>query len=914
VILRQSAMRAFRLSLRAFPPSHRHIFGDEAVDTFGSEFAARMRGRGRWSAFTFTLAALLDALQAGLGERRRHSERERRTGRAGFVIDDLRHVRSGRTTRMGMSWLDVKLGFRMLSRYPGLTVASALALAIAIGLGAGWYDLAGDFWRPRLPLPGGDRIVELEMRNLMGGGDERRLLHDFLDWRRDLRSIQDLSAYRTIERNLVIGDARPEPITGAEITASAFRLTRIAPLHGRPLLESDEHPGAPPVVVLGFSLWQQRFGGRPDVLGDAVQLGRTKATIVGIMPEGYTFPINHRLWVPLQLHPVGYAPLEGVAVRVFGRVAEGADQAQANAELVTLVDRTRAASPTTHERLSPRILAYGGESPGDRGLLELAITHLPIILVLLVACANVGTLVYARTATREGEIATRYALGASRGRIIGQLFVEALVLASVAAAVGLVGANWALKSGLEAYYSGQTMPFWLDPGLKPTTVVFAVLLTVMGAAILGILPALKVTGRRAQAELRNLGAANSTLKFGAVWTTAMIAQVALTVVCLPPAAGISYEAIRDRQIRASYPAEKYVAVRMELDREAATTAAGEEPPAVYAARLERTYREFERRLLQQPEVRAVTFGDRLPGMDPAVRRAEVEVASGSEPTPIPNLWSMAIGPGFFAAFEVPLLTGRDFHDGDRVAEARTVIVNEAFARRYFQGASPVGRRVRYASADATAPEPWLEIVGMVRDIGMTPTDLGEAPYVFRGVNTATASPLVMAVKVDGDPATLTPRVRTIAADIDPGLRLDELRSLDDLAWRVDMPAVIAATALVGIVGLGLFLSAAGIFALMSVSVSRRTREIGLRAALGASQGRLLAGVLSRALLLVGSGIVAGNLVLMLFVALEPEADLLEIWDVLLTTSVVMLVVGLLACVVPARRALRIHPTDALKEA
>ena len=914
MILRRAAVRAFRVSMRAFPPSHRDVYSCEAVDAFERELAARMRERGRWAALVFALAAVLDACRAGLGERRRYRQQARLSARAGFMIDAPRQGRGRSVTTMGMSWLDVKLGVRMLLRYPGLTLASGLALAIAIGVGAGWYDLSGDFFRPRLPLPGGERIVEVEMRNLMGGADERRVLHDFVGWRRDLRSIEDLSAYRTIERNLVLGESRPEPVTGAEITASAFRLTRTAPLQGRFLLEADEHPGAPPVVVLGYSLWQQRFGGRPDVVGETVQLGRTKATVVGVMPEGYAFPVSHRLWVPLQLHPAGYAPLEGMAVRVFGRVAEGATQAQANVELVSLVDRTRAASPTTHERLVPRILAYGGESPGDRSLLELLIRHLPIILVMLVACANVGTLIYARTATREGEIATRYALGATRGRIIGQLFIEALVLASVAAVVGLTVANMALRWGVDAYYAEQNMPFWFDPGLKPQTVLFAVMLTIAGAAILGILPALKVTGRRAQAELRNLGAANSTLKFGAVWTTAMIAQVALTVMCLPPAAGISHEAIRDRQIRSAYPAHEYLAVRMELDRESATTAAGEEPAAAYAARLEQTYRELERQVALLPEVRAVTFADRLPGMDPALRRAEVEVSEGVPPTQIANLWRMAVGPGFFDAFEVPLVAGRDFHDGDRVADARTVIVNEAFARRYLDGASPVGRRVRDASNDPATQQPWLEIVGMVRDIGMTPTDLGEAPYLFRSVTTATVSPLVMGVRVSGDPAALAPRVRAVAADLDAGLRLEELRPLDDLAWRVDVPAVIGAGAIAGVVTLGLCMSAAGIFALMSVSVARRTREIGLRAALGASQPRLLAGIFARALILVGSGIVAGNLILMLFVALEPEAELREIWQVLLTTSLVMLSVGLLACVVPARRALRIQPTDALKEA
>lgn len=535
---------------------------------------------------------------------------------------------------------------------------------------------------------------------------------------------------------------------------------------------------------------------------------------------------------------------------------------------------------------------------------------------MIVACANVGTLVYARTATRDAEIAMRYALGASRARIVTQLFVEALVLASAAAVVGLAAAHWALKWGMTAYFSGQSgaLPFWVNPGLKVTTVLYAAALTVAGAVILGVLPALKATGSHVQAQLKNLGAGGSTLRFGWIWTAAMIVQVALTVICLPPAMGIAQEAMRDRVIRERFPAEEYLAVRVDLDREAAPTPAGEESASSFAARLEMIYRELERRVAQEPDVVAVTFADRLPGMGPAVRRAEVEVTQGTAPISVPNLWTSAVGPRFFESFDTPLVAGRRFHDGDRASGARTVLVNEAFARRYMDGASPVGRRVRYAASDPAAPEPWLEIVGMVRDIGMTPTDLGEAPYVFRAASPATADPLVMAVRIAGDPAALAPRVRAIAANLDPGLRLDDMRSLEDLAWRVDVPQMIVAGAIAGVVCLGLFLSAAGIFSLMSVSVARRTREIGLRSTLGASPARLLAGIFSRAVVLVGSGVAAGNLVLLLFVTLATELDLAEVADALLTTSALMLTVGLLACVEPARRALRIHPTDALKAA
>ena len=827
----------------------------------------------------------------------------------------LIRVRSARARVKGTEMVqDYKLGFRMLLKYPGLTIAGGLALAIAIGIGAGWYDLTRDFLRPTIPLPDGDRIVEIEMRNL-AGGDERRLLHDFSVWQRDVRSVVDLGVYRTVERNLILGDARPEPVTIAETTASAFRLVRVPPLLGRPLLDADEQPGATAVVVIGYQVWQQQFGGRDNVLGQTVQLGDTRTTVVGVMPDGFAFPVNHRLWVPLQLRTAGYSPLEGPAVRVFGRLAPAATQAQANAELTAVVERTATDSPRTHERFRPRVLSYGGESPGDRTWLEFAVTHLPILLVLIVACTNVGTLVYARTATREAEIATRYALGAGRSRIVAQLFVEALVLASVAAAIGLAAAQWTVRWGVGVYYAGYNggPPFWVKPGLKPTTILYAAVLTIVGAAILGVLPALKVTSSHVHTQLRTLGVGGSTLRFGKFWTTAMILQVALTVILLPPAFGISEEALRDRRIRAQFPAEEYLAIRLELDRDQ-VGASGAESSGSSATRLHRVYAELERQIAQEPSVRAVTFADRLPGMRPSVRTAETEVTAETKPVLIPNLWIASVGPRFFETFDIPLLAGRDFHDSDRTASERAVMVNEAFARRYMNGASPVGRRVRYASADPANAEPWFEIVGMVRDIGMTPTDLGEAPYMFTPATLATTNPLVVGVRVVGDPAAFAPRVRAIAADLDVGLRLDEVRSLDEITWSVDIPMMIGAGAIAAVVTLGLFLSAAGIFSLMSVSVARRTREIGLRTALGASRGRLIAGVFSRALTLIGSGIAAGNVVLVLMVALSDEVEVADVADALLMTSAVMLTVGLLACIEPARRALRIQPTDALKEA
>ena len=804
---------------------------------------------------------------------------------------------------------DYKLGLRMLVKFPGLTIAGGLSLAVAIGIGAGWWDFTRDFFRPRLPFPNGDRIVSIEIRDAAGSRDESRVAHDFLGWKRDARTIQELSAYRTVERNVIVGNGGPERITVAEVTASMFRVVQVPPALGRPLLDSDEQPGAAPVVVLGHDLWKRRFDGRSDAVGQTVQVGRVAATVVGVMPEGFSFPSTHRMWAPLQLERSGYAPLEGPSIQVFGVVAPGATQAEANVEIKTITQGVKDRSPDTHRHLNPRVLAFGGESPGDRSVLEVVITYLPIILVLLIACMNVGTLIYARTATRDAEIAVRYALGATRSRIVTQLFVEALMLATVSAVVGLMFANWTLKWALTSFYSGQ-LPFWLNPGLRLSTVLFAIPLTVAGAALLGVLPALKATGKNVQEQLRNLGAGGSTLRFGKVWTAAMIGQVALTVILIPPAVGSSEESWRDREIRSKFPTAQHLAV--EIDAEAARKV-GEESTPQFNVRLARLYGEIERRIAQQSEVAAVTYGDRLPGMDVDVDDVEVELTPGTPPVRV-TVWRAAVGPGYFEAFDVPIVAGRSFHDGDRVPNARTLLVNENFARVHFAGGNPVGRRVRASTAAGEPDQPWFEIVGMVRDVGMQPTDRGEAPFLYSAATLANTRPLVMGIRHTSDAATLAPRVRAIIAEVDPDLRLVDVRSLEELAWKQDLPGVIASSAIMSVVALGLILSAFGIFSLMSVSVARRTKEIGLRAALGATPGRLLRGVFARALVLIASGIAAGNGVLLLFVYLSEEVPLGFVAQALLGTSAIMLTVGLLACIEPARRALRIAPTDALKEA
>ena len=817
----------------------------------------------------------------------------------------------------GASSLDYKLGLRMLRKYPGLTLAGGLALAIAIGIGAGWYDISGKLFAPTIPLPEGDRLVLIETQNTLTSEPESRLTRDFLEWRRELRTIEELGAYHTDNRNLVVGNTAPEPIQMAELTAAAFGAARVAPVLGRALLESDEKPGAPSVVVLGYDVWQHSLGGRRDAIGSAVKLGNTPATVIGVMPKGFRYPVNHEAWTPLSLR-ASYDALEGNAISVIGRLARGVSREQANAELRVFGERMAAALPGTHEHLRPTVRRLGA-APDGMDIAQLAQRNLPALLVLIIACMSVGTLVYARTATREGEIAVRSALGASRARIIAQLFVEALVLALVAAAVGLMAADRAITWVGENFNraTGGT-PFWFTPGLKLSTILYGCGLAVVSAAMLSFLPALKVTRARLQTHLANRGAGGATLRFGLVWTGAMIVQVALTAIGIPVVLETVSEAMRNLRIRAEFPSQAYLAARIDVDR-----GGGEETTPAFEARREQIFAELQRRIAEEPGVVAITFADRAPGSLSRTRFGEVRFSTEAGPAFRDRFWTSAVDTGFFGVFDRPILAGRAFHRGDRNPGARTVIVNEAFARSLSRNAgsgSPIGARLQYspssARPNASTAEPWFEIVGVVRDFGLDPDDLGnERPFVFHAASAGTLVPLVMSVRMRGDPATLAARLPFLAANVDGRLLVKDGQPLDEWVRERDTGLIATAAGQAAVTALVLFLSALSIFSLVSVSVSRRTREIGLRTALGANPRQVLARILSRAMALLGSGITAGGALLLFFVAKNgPSKDIALYAGYFGFTSAIMLAACVLACIGPARRALRISPADALREA
>ncbi len=828
--------------------------------------------------------------------------------------------------------VDVKLGLRMLSKSPGLTVVALFALTLAIGAGAGYLEFMRDMLHGRLPFPDGDRVVGIQTWDQQTGDTEHRVTFDFARWQASLTTIDELGAYRLVNRTLMTGDGRAEPVRGAAITAAAFRIAGVPPLHGRPLQISDEKPGAPPVVVLGHDVFVNRFNADPSVIGSTVKLGADAYTVVGVMPPGFAFPVNHGLWVPLPIDAAAQ-PRAGGAIRIFGKLAPGATLKQAQAEVAASALQLARDFPDTHRHLRPAVQGYVASmwsAVEDSAMQRLVLYAANLFFIgLLALCgANVATLVFARTVTRDTEISIRTALGASRARVVGQLIVEALVLTTLATALGLTFAYHGLQWVKQTVAAGQGTPvwFWWNDRLSPEAITYALGLAGLAALIVGGIPGLKATGASVQDRLKHAGGGSSAgLKFGGVWTGVIVLQVGVTVVFLAVvttmAWGLFFQNAGDRPL--TIAGDRYVTMRLDLDREAPLDPANTEAQEAHRRRLRSLYERFAERVAAEPGVRGIGFGSRLPGMNHLQTPIEIDGTAR-----VQAVRHVSVSPDLLSTLQARLVAGRTFSDADAAPGRHVAIVDRTFVRTMLGGGTAVGQRVRMAARTEEEPNgrgyvnrpgsgPWIEIIGVVEDLTADRLKQARDAMMYLPARADSAWPLYTAVHAAGDTAAMMWRLRVIAAEVDPALRLDNVQTLDRVttADRVAIEFFLRLLAGIGVVAL--VLAAAGVYALMSFTVARRTNEIGIRLALGASARRIVVTTFARALAQVGAGVVIGSIpAVLLALNLGPE---LAVSANTMTAAVIgalaagtTILITALACVPPARRALRIQPVDTLK--
>jgi predicted permease len=822
---------------------------------------------------------------------------------------------------LDVSWLDVKLGIRMMVKYPGLTLVGGFGMAVAIAISGGSFDVFNDV--VRTPPPPLDDVVAMRNWNAVTGRPVTTSLRDFATWRDALESVEDVGASRWIERNFITDDGRAEPVLIADITPSAFRLMRVAPLLGRPLVEGDAHEEALPVVVIGYDVWRTRFASDPAVVGRNVRLGSTVHTVVGVMPDGFAFPLSHHFWTPLRADLSDYERGREPQVEVFGRLGPGVTLDRAQHELTTIGMRQAAAFPETHEHLRPRISSYADRWTGndDGNAAPVGLAYLLFTTLLLVPCANVAILVYARTATRQGELAVRNALGASRRRIVAQLFMESLVLATAAAAVALVLARLAVEQmhGLMADMDGIP-PFWIDVALSSSTVLYVVGLTVLAAVVAGVLPAVQATGRRVASGLRQLGA-DTRMQLGRTWTVLIVAQVAASVAILPAAVSVAWASVRSVIAQPGFAAEEFLTARLVMDWETPSSGEADAYWRDFYARFRELHAEVMRRLEAEPAVSGVTYAWGLPGQEsPAFVEVEgMPPAGGSTPgREVRRGW---VDVDYFDVFDVPILAGRRFDSRDLDTGATATIVSRTFVRQILGDNNALGRRVRVVPAGDAEPGPWYGIVGVVDDLRSNAAIYQETEgRLYHPMAPGQAHPVKLALRVGSTPATFAGRFREITIALDPTLRLQELLPLDELyrTHPMQMTARFGAWTLALATLSVLFLSTAGIYALTSVTVTQRRREIGIRVVLGAHPHRILGSIFSRAVVQLVLGVAVGILgAVPLATYMRPGALEFGIAPdthvVLPAVAALMIAAGLVAAIGPARRGLRIQPAEVLKE-
>lgn len=791
------------------------------------------------------------------------------------------------------SLIDVKLAGRMVLKYPGLTIVGGTAIAIAIAVTTVAFEITHDFADPVLPLAHGDRIVALQMWDGRSLAAEPRVAYDLARWR-GAKSIQETGAFYSLTRTLILEDGRGEAINAAVMSASGFRVAAVAPLMGRTLVDADEASGAPPVAVIGYSLWQTRFNGDPQVLGRTIHLGAAPGRmIVGVMPDGFLFPVKDSLWIPLTPpDPFTLKRFDGPGLHAFALLAPGYSRADAAREL-SAISGAEPPDPSRPAPLVPSVTAFplGLVSPG---FIRAAYKIQGVLVVIFViCCANVATLVFARTATRQAEISVRAALGASRGRILSQFFIEALVLAGLSATAGLFAARFVISRAMILIWSsGNTRPFWWDDGISTATLWYAGALTLLVAAICGVVPALKGTRRDTRTVLEEASGRGSTLRFGLASTGVIILQVALCVALLPAALSQAWIALQAQAGATGFPTHEYLSTALSVDSESEDRRAA-------------IFRDLERRVRQEPDVRGVAFAASMPGSGTARVRVEVE-GDDYRNRERPNACTTVVSPGFFESVEIAPTNGRVFGEADAEAGAKLIVINQPFADRVIGARNAIGRRIRVATADNS--EPWLEIIGVVPDLTMNPLrpDLGEGFY--RVARPGESGVSQMAVHVASDASAFAPRLRAIAAAVNPAIQLHQLLTLDE-AGRVEQFGFrFFSFSLLAIGVMGVVLATAGIYAMMSFTVSRRMREIAIRAALGGSPRRIVVSIFSRAALQIAAGALVG--VGLAFLEFPQTAR--EIW-LPIGLACFLAAVGIFACLAPARRALRIQPSDALKD-
>ena len=791
---------------------------------------------------------------------------------------------------------DIGYAIRMMRRTPVFTAAVLMTVALAIAANTTIFSVVYTVILRPLPFGQPDRVVQVAEKN-----DKLNLksfgasVLNFLSWREQAQSFTDLAAigYGNVTLS---GSGEPEQFSGNRISPALMRVLGLTPVAGRGFTEEEEKPGAPAVAMLSEGVWKRRFGGDPSLIGRAITLNSAPTVVVGIAPAALTLLSGSEIFTPLTIDPAREIRLNHV-ITVFGRLKPGVSLLRAQAEMDTVSSRVGRQYPEVRDWGIRLISLFDTFVSADlkTGLLVLACA---VGFVLLIACANIANLLLARAAPRGKEMAVRAAMGAGRKRLVRQLLIESVVLSIAGGAAGILGASWAVRA------LNRTLP----PGLLPvqsiqldsTVLWFATGLTLLTGLLFGAAPAWRIGKVDLNEVLKQTGR-GSTGGARSLRNGLAASELALATVLLI-GAGLLIQSLANLE-----------RVHLGFDPHGLITFQLAPPPSQYPlnGKAQMFYRALVEALESVPGVRGVGVSSGIPfgagnyTTHPMLTTGPSVLAAG---TIVPIDWRIS-SPGYFKTMGIPLLRGRDFTDAD--GPTLVTIVSQATAKKFWGDADPIGRTLR-RSAD---PRVAFTVVGVVGDVRNTALNQ-QSPTLYYPVAWRVWPLMDIVVRADRSPEALLPALRERIHGLDPALALANVRTMDQWVSNTSAQPRLNAVLLGVFAAVALLIASLGIYGVLAYSVNQRTREIGLRMALGAKPAGVLQLIVGEGMkvVLFGIGIgLLGGLALGRLVSSLVFGVTVRDPATFATVAVILAAVGLAACAIPARRASRVDPMTALRQ-
>jgi putative ABC transport system permease protein len=799
---------------------------------------------------------------------------------------------------------DVRQAARALRRSPLFTAVAVVSLGLGIGVNAGVFSIVDALLFRRLPWRDAGRLVDVYESDstMCAGCGVGTSYPGYVDVRERARTLMNAAAYRTGALALEL-DEGAQRWQGAYVSARLFPLLGIAPLRGRALDEADEAPGADPVVLMGERLWRARFG-EADVTGRAVRINGRLHTIVGVMPEALAFPPFADLWLPLA--PVAAADArDDRSVGVIGRLADGATLAQARAEMAQIAAQNRLAYPATNAGWSGRVDPLRADLVSDYApsfFLMLGI----VAFVLLVACANVASLVLARAVERRQELAVRAAMGASRAALVRHVVSETLVLGLLAGGLAVLVAAW----GLDAFASvvGGNLPSWIRYTIDGRVALFIGAVALVSALLAGLPPALQVAREDARRVLVDGGRGGTGgVERARLRRALVVVQVAAAMILVFGAAYLTNEFLRITRFDPGHDTAGLYHARLTILRPPDSDPRG--APALVESLLER--------FAASAGTRDVALSSMYIPNWPGTPASEIRIPDAAIDEPggaIHRVYNVT--PAYFRTLGIDLISGRDFRESDRAGAPPVGIIGRKLADRLWPEQSPLGRQIHLGGPG----DDWITIVGVVPSVRASPfardtSQLLYLPLAQHPVAQPLQDEFALDLRPAAAPANLELRLRGAAAQVDPAIVVEDVGSAHEQEARAIAPVRMTALATGGLGLFAVLLAAMGIFGVIAFTVSRRTPEIGVRIALGAAPAGIVRMVLRQALSLAATGLALGTCgSIALGGVMRNQLGGTRSIGVVPFAGVLfaLLAVALLAGWIPARRAARIDPAAAVR--